>query len=96
KQPPDFDLRTPLKHGFTNLAQQLTVREEVDEFGQYAESNMTNLINKNLNLIVGEHEYLTLQACYAATDVINAPEGGLDIELTRKNLVSCRIIYIPK
>ncbi|CAF1126534.1 unnamed protein product [Didymodactylos carnosus] len=85
KQPPeDFNLRTPLKHGFTNLAQQLTVREEGDEFGRYAESSMTNLINNNLNLILGEHERLTLQACYAAADVVNAPEGGLNIELTRK------------
>jgi len=83
----DFNLRTPLKAGFSNLGQQLTIREESDEFGRYAEADMTNFMNHNLDYVLGKHECLTLQACYAAADVVNAPEGGLNIELTRKKPV---------
>jgi hypothetical protein len=79
----DFNLQTPLKSGFSNLAQQLTIREESDEFGRYAEAEMTNFMNHNLDFILGEKECLTLQSSYAAADVVNAPEGGLNIELTR-------------
>ena len=82
--PDDMDLQTTLKSAFSNLAQQLTIREQSDEFGRYAEADMTNTMNKNLDLVLNEHECLTLQACYAAADVVNAPEGGLNIELTRK------------
>jgi phosphoenolpyruvate carboxylase len=36
KDPDDqFNLQTPLRDGFPNLAQQLTIREESDEFGRY-------------------------------------------------------------
>jgi phosphoenolpyruvate carboxylase len=88
KDPPeDYNLQTPLKAGFSNLAQQLTIREETDEFGRYAEAVMTNFMNHNLDFVLGTHECLTLQACYAAADVVNAPEGGLNIELTRKKPV---------
>ena len=82
--PDDMDLQTTLKSAFSNLAQQLTIREQSDEFGRYAEADMTNTMNRNLDLVLNEHECLTLQACYAAADVVNAPEGGLNIELTRK------------
>ncbi|CAF0727134.1 unnamed protein product [Adineta steineri] len=82
----DFNLQTPLKCGFSNLAQQLTLREESDEFGRYAEADMTNFMNHNLDYILGEHERATLQSCYAAADVVNAPEGGLNIELTRTKI----------
>jgi phosphoenolpyruvate carboxylase len=83
----DFNVQTPLKSGFSNLAQQLTIREESDEFGRYAEAEMTNFMNHNLDFVLGTNECLTLQACYAAADVVNAPEGGLNIELTRKKPV---------
>ncbi|CAF3266882.1 unnamed protein product [Rotaria sp. Silwood2] len=82
--PDHFDLQSPLKFGFSNLAQQLTIREESDEFGRYAQADMTNFMNNNLDFVLGPHECLTLQACYAAADVVNAPEGGLNIELTRR------------
>ncbi|CAF4994455.1 unnamed protein product [Rotaria sp. Silwood1] len=86
KDPPEdnFDLHSPLRSGFSNLAQQLTIREESNEFGRYAQSDMTNFMNNNLDFLLGTHECLTLQACYAAADVVNAPEGGLNIELTRQ------------
>ncbi|CAF3536561.1 unnamed protein product, partial [Rotaria socialis] len=85
KDPPDnFDLQTPLKSGFSNLSQQLKMREESDEFGRYAQAVMTDFMNKNLDFALGTNETLALQACYAAADVVNAPEGGLNIELTRK------------
>ncbi|CAF1288091.1 unnamed protein product [Rotaria sp. Silwood1] len=86
KDPPkdNFDLHSPLRSGFSNLAQQLTIREESDEFGRYAQADMTNFMNNNLDFLLGTHECLTLQACYAAADVVNAPEGGLNIELTRQ------------
>ncbi|CAM4777990.1 unnamed protein product [Rotaria magnacalcarata] len=85
KDPPDnFDLQTPLKSGFSNLSQQLKMREESDEFGRYAQAVMTDFMNKGLDFALGTNEILTLQACYAAADVVNAPEGGLNIELTRK------------
>jgi phosphoenolpyruvate carboxylase len=88
KDPPEnFDLRTALKEGFSNLAQQLTIREQSNEFGRYAEADMTNMMNKNLDLPLGIHECQTIQACYAAADVVNAPEGGLNIELTRRKPV---------
>jgi hypothetical protein len=87
KDPTDgFDLQTALKSGFSNLSQQLTIREQSDEFGRYAEAEMTNFINHNLDFVLGPTECLTLQSCYAAADVVNAPEGGLNIELTRKKL----------
>ncbi|CAF4982640.1 unnamed protein product, partial [Rotaria sp. Silwood1] len=65
-------------------SQQLTIREESDEFGRYAQADMTNFMNNNLDFILDTHECLTLKACYAAADVVNAPEGGLNIELTRR------------
>jgi phosphoenolpyruvate carboxylase len=83
----DFDLTTPLKEGFSNLSQQLTIREQSDEFGRYAEAEMTNFMNQNLDHVLDKCQCLTLQACYAAADVVNAPEGGLNIELTRKKIV---------
>jgi phosphoenolpyruvate carboxylase len=87
KDPTDgFDLQTALKSGFSNLSQQLTIREQSDEFGRYAEAEMTNFINHNLDFVLGPTECLTLQSAYAAADVVNAPEGGLNIELTRKKL----------
>ena len=79
-----FTLETPLRTSFSNLAQQLTIREQTDEFGRYAEATMTNLINHDLDLVLGQRQSQTLQAAYAAADVVNAPEGGLNIELTRK------------
>ncbi|UJR24277.1 hypothetical protein I4U23_027244 [Adineta vaga] len=79
----DFNLTTPLKNSFPNLAQQLTIREESDEFGRYAEADMTNFINHNLDYVLTEREIATIQSCYAAADIVNAPEGGLNIELTR-------------
>ncbi|CAF1498001.1 unnamed protein product [Adineta ricciae] len=82
----DFNLQTPLKASFSNLAQQLTIREESDEFGRYAEAQMTNFLNHNLDHVLTEREMVTLQSCYAAADVVNAPEGGLNIELTRKKI----------
>ncbi|CAF1687885.1 unnamed protein product [Adineta ricciae] len=82
----DFNLQTPLKASFSNLAQQLAIREESDEFGRYAEAQMTNFINHNLDHVLTEREMITLQSCYAAADVVNAPEGGLNIELTRKKI----------
>ncbi|CAM2720391.1 unnamed protein product, partial [Rotaria socialis] len=85
KDPPDnFDLQTPLKSGFSNLSQQLKMREESDEFGRYAQAVMTDFMNKDLDFVLGTNETFALQACYAAADVVNAPEGGLNIELTRK------------
>ncbi|CAF0885670.1 unnamed protein product [Rotaria sordida] len=85
KDPPEnFNLHSPLRSGFSNLAQQLTIREESNEFARYAQADMTNFMNNNLDFLLGTHECLTLQACYAAADVVNAPEGGLNIELTRK------------
>lgn len=85
KDPPEnIDLQTPLKAGFSNLAQQLKIREESNEFGRYAQAVMTNFMNNNLDFVLGIHETLALQGCYAAADVVNAPEGGLNIELTRK------------
>ncbi|CAF3612969.1 unnamed protein product [Rotaria sp. Silwood1] len=80
----NFDLHSPLRSGFPNLAEQLKIREESDEFGRYAQADMTNFMNNNLDYVLGTHECLTLQACYAAADVVNAPEGGLNIELTRR------------
>ncbi|CAF4429021.1 unnamed protein product, partial [Rotaria socialis] len=75
KDPPDnFDLQTPLKSGFSNLSQQLKMREESDEFGRYAQAVMTDFMNKNLDFALGTNETLALQACYAAADVVNAPE----------------------
>ncbi|UJR34324.1 hypothetical protein I4U23_021727 [Adineta vaga] len=82
----DFSLGTPLKISFSNLAQQLTIREESDEFGRFAEADMTNFMNHNLDHVLGDRETATLQSCYAAADVVNAPEGGLNIELTRKKI----------
>ncbi|CAF1352387.1 unnamed protein product [Rotaria sp. Silwood1] len=88
KDPPEnFDLRSSLSSGFANLAQQLTIREQSNEFGRYAQADMTNFMNKNLDFVLGKCECLTLQACYAAADVVNAPEGGLNIELTRRQSV---------
>ena len=87
KEPDEnFNLQTPLKQGFPDLAKQLTLREESDEFGRYAEADMTNFMNHNLDFILDKHHCATLQACYAAADVVNAPEGGLNIELTRKKI----------
>ena len=83
----NFNLETPLKEGFSNLAKQLTIREESDEFGRYAEAVMTNFINHNLDHVLDKHQCSTLQSCYAAADVVNAPEGGLNIELTRKKIL---------
>jgi phosphoenolpyruvate carboxylase len=83
----NFNVLTPLREGFSNLAQQLAIREQSDEFGRYAEAEMTNFMNHNLDYVLGTHECLTLQACYAAADVVDAPEGGLNIELTRRNPV---------
>ncbi|CAF1172993.1 unnamed protein product [Rotaria sordida] len=85
KDPPEnFDLHSPLRSGFSNLAQQLTIREESNEFGRYAQADMTHFINNNLDFVLHAYHCLTLQSCYAAADVVNAPEGGLNIELTRK------------
>jgi hypothetical protein len=83
----DFNLETPLKEGFSSLAQQLTIREQSDEFGRYAEAEMTNFMNQNLDHVLDRHQCFTLQSCYAAADVVNAPEGGLNIELTRKKIL---------
>jgi hypothetical protein len=83
----NFTLETPLKEGFSNLSQQLTIREQSDEFGRYAEAHMTNFMNHNLDHVLDKCQCLTLQSCYAAADVVNAPEGGLNIELTRKKIV---------
>ena len=80
-------METPLKEGFSNLAQQLTIREESDEFGRYAEAVMTNFLNHNLDHVLDQQQCTTLQSCYAAADVGNAPEGGLNIELTRKKMI---------
>lgn len=88
KEPGDgFNLETPLKEGFSNLAQQLTIREETDEFGRYAEAEMTNFMNQHLDHVLDPIQCATIQSCYAAADVVNAPEGGLNIELTRKKMV---------
>ena len=83
----EFNLATPLKQGFSNLAQQLTIREESDEFGRYAEAEMTNFMNHHLDHVLDPTQCATLQSCYAAADVVNAPEGGLNIELTRKKIL---------
>jgi hypothetical protein len=81
-----FNLQTPLRDGFPNLSQQLTIREESDEFGRYAEADVTNFINHHLDYILEQIQTRTLQSTYAAADVVNAPEGGLNIELTRKKI----------
>ncbi|CAF4687682.1 unnamed protein product [Rotaria sp. Silwood2] len=57
----NFDLHSPLKSGFSNLAQQLTIREESDEFGRSAQADMTNFMYNNLDFVLGKHECLTLQ-----------------------------------
>lgn len=82
----DLSLETTLKESFSNLSQQLTLREQSDEFGRYAEAHMTNFLNHNLDHVLTPIECSTLQSCYVAADVVNAPEGGLNIELTRKNI----------
>ncbi|CAF4751007.1 unnamed protein product [Rotaria sp. Silwood1] len=41
-------------------SQQLTIREESDEFGRYAQADMTNFMNNNLDFVLGTHECLTL------------------------------------
>ncbi|CAF4652645.1 unnamed protein product, partial [Rotaria sp. Silwood2] len=48
----NFDLHSPLKSGFSNLAQQLTIREESDEFGQSAQADMTNFMYNNLDFVL--------------------------------------------
>jgi phosphoenolpyruvate carboxylase len=83
----DFTLQSPLRSGFNSLAQQLTLREEADEFGRYVEADMTNAMNHDLDMVLNTQKCLTLQSAYAAADVVNAPEGGLNIELTRKQPV---------
>ena len=82
----NFRLETTLRESFSNLSQQLTLREQSDEFGRYAEAKMTNFINQNLDHVLTPTECSTLQSCYVAADVVNAPEGGLNIELTRKKI----------
>jgi phosphoenolpyruvate carboxylase len=81
-----FNLLTPLRDGFPNLAQQLTIREESDEFGRYAEAETTNFMNHHLDYVLEQIQTRTLQSTYAAADFVNALEGGLNIELTRKKI----------
>jgi phosphoenolpyruvate carboxylase len=82
--PKEFTLQTPLEASFKDIADQLKARELDSEFGRYAEADMTYRLNKNPQLELDETMCLTLQAIYASADVVNAPEGGLNIGLTRK------------
>jgi phosphoenolpyruvate carboxylase len=82
--PQEFSLQAPLEHSFPDLAVQLKARELDVEFGRYAEADMTYRLNNNPQLKLDETMISIIQAIYASADVVNAPEGGLSIGLTRK------------
>jgi hypothetical protein len=81
--PPNFTLQMPLSARFPDLAKQLAAREMSAEFGMFAESSMTDYLNRNSSAKLSDIQIDTLRSCYAAADVVNAPEGGLSIGLTR-------------
>jgi phosphoenolpyruvate carboxylase len=83
---PEFNLKTPLKKAYPDLAAQLAYRESLSEFARFMEGNITHVFNQP-DAIDKElsPEFISFLKCvYQAADLTNAPEASLAMELTRK------------